>query len=150
MMAKIKELFTKYEEIIVYLFVGVLTTIVSWTAKFLWNRFVFAGTMYPTGTQTFVLSIVTWVSGVAFAFPLNRKLVFKSSGPFFSECVKFWGSRLSTFFLDLFVTEVFGPLLGINVAVVTLISAVLVTILNYIISKLFVFKKKDRGENHEV
>ena len=141
-MDKIKQLFIKYEEIIIYLIVGVLTTIVSWTCKFLWNRFVFGGPMYPTATQTFILAIVTWVSGVAFAYPLNRKWVFKSKGPWVGECAKFWGSRLSTFFLDMFITEVFGPLLGINVVVVTLISAVLVTILNYIISKLFVFKKK--------
>ena len=149
-MDKIKQLFIKYEEIIVYLIVGVLTTIVSWSCKFLWNRFVFGGPMYPTAAQTFVLSIVTWVSGVAFAYPLNRKWVFKSKGPWVPECVKFVGSRLSTFFLDMFITEILGPLVGIDVVWVTLISAVLVTILNYVISKIFVFKKKDTtGETKE-
>ena len=145
-MDKIKQLFIKYEEIIVYLIVGVLTTIVSWTCKFLWNRFVFGGPLYPTAMQTFVLAIVTWVSGVAFAFPLNRKWVFKSNGPWVPECAKFWGSRLSTFFLDMFITEILGPLVGIDVILVTLISAVLVTILNYVISKIFVFKKKETKE----
>ena len=145
-MDKIKQLLIKYEEIIVYLIVGVLTTIVSWTCKFLWNRFVFGGHLYPTAMQTFVLAIVTWVSGVAFAYPLNRKWVFKSKGPWVPECLKFWGSRLSTFFLDMFITEILGPLVGIDVILVTLISAVLVTILNYVISKIFVFKKKETKE----
>ena len=148
-MDKLKKLFIKYEEIIVYLIVGVLTTIVSWSCKFLWNKFVFGGPMYPTAMQTFVLSIVTWVSGVAFAYPLNRKWVFKSKGPWVPECVKFWGSRLSTFFLDMFITEILGPLAGIDVIWATLISAVLVTILNYIISKIFVFKKKETTQNGE-
>jgi putative flippase GtrA len=96
-----------------------------------------------------VLSIVNWVSGVAFAYPLNRKFVFKSKGPFWPECFKFWGSRLSTFFLDLFITEVCGPLLNINVYVTTLISAVFVTILNYVFSKLLVFSKKKTTEGKE-
>ncbi|MBP5660864.1 MAG: AAA family ATPase [Lachnospiraceae bacterium] len=65
------------------------------------------------------------------------------------ECAKFWGSRLSTFFLDMFITEILGPLVGIDVILVTLISAVLVTILNYVISKIFVFKKKETKEDKE-
>lgn len=142
MIEKIKALMVKYREIIVYLIVGVLCTIVSWACKFLWNYFVFGNPLYPTATQTFVLSIVTWVSGVAFAYPTNRKWVFRSNGPFFKECVKFVGSRISTFFLDLLITEVLGPVLNINVFVTTLVSAVLVTIANYVFSKLFVFKGK--------
>ncbi|MBP5453718.1 MAG: GtrA family protein [Lachnospiraceae bacterium] len=143
MIEKIKELIVKYREIIVYIIVGGICTVVSWGCKFLWNQFVFGGPLHPTALQTSILSIVTWVSGVAVAYPLNRKFVFLSHGPWVPECLKFCGSRVSTFFLDLFLTEVLGPLLGINVFVVTLISAVLVTIANYIFSKVFVFNKKD-------
>lgn len=148
-MEKIKELYKKYEEIIVYLIVGVATTIFSWLCKFLWNYLVYGNPSVPTAAETMVLSIVNWVSGVAFAYPLNRKFVFKSKGPFWPECFKFWGSRLSTFFLDLFITEVCGPLLNINVYVTTLISAVFVTILNYVFSKLLVFSKKKTTEGKE-
>ena len=48
MMQKGKEFYKKYEEIIVYLIVGVLTTIVSWAAKFIGNALLFHNTMYPT------------------------------------------------------------------------------------------------------
>ena len=47
MIQKGKELYKKHEEIIVYLIVGVLTTIVSWVAKFIANALLFHNTMYP-------------------------------------------------------------------------------------------------------
>ena len=48
MVEKIKALWIKYEEIIAYLIVGGLTTVVSWAAKFLANFLLFDNTMYPT------------------------------------------------------------------------------------------------------
>lgn len=141
-MDKIKELIIKYRELITYLIVGVATTIVSWTCKFLWNYFVFGNPMFPTETQITVLSMVTWVSGVAFAYPMSRFFVFRSHGPVLKECAGFVASRISTLILDWVITQACGYF-NVNVIVATLISAVLVTILNYVFSKLFVFKKKD-------
>ena len=149
MIELIKKLCKKYEELIAYLIVGVLTTIVSLSAKFLFNFFVYDNTLYPTVFETSVLSIVNWTSGVAFSYPVSRKFVFKTHGPWVPECAKFLGSRLSTFFLDLFITEVCGPALKINVFWTTFISAVLVTIANYIFSKLLVFTKKDEVKKDE-
>ena len=68
-MEKIKELYKKYEEIIVYLIVGVMTTIVSWAAKFIANALLFDNTMYPTPVENAVLSTINWTTGVIFAFP---------------------------------------------------------------------------------
>ena len=73
MIEKIKELWTKYEEIIVYLIVGGLTTVVSWSAKFLANFLLFDNTLYPTAMQNVILSFINWAAGVAFAYPTNRK-----------------------------------------------------------------------------
>lgn len=146
MIEKIKKLCIKYEELIAYLIVGGLTTVISLGVKFLFNYFVYDNTLYPTVLQTSVLSIVNWTSGVAFSYPVSRKFVFKSHGPWVPECLKFIGSRVSTFFLDLFITEVCGPAIGINVFWTTLISAVFVTILNYIFSKVLVFTNKGKKE----
>lgn len=140
-MEKIKELLKKYEEIITYLIVGVLTTIVSWTCQFLWNYFVFDNTAFPTPGQNIVLSTVNWVSGVIFAFFTNRKYVFKSNAPMGKEAVKFVTSRISTYIMDIVLRQLFGWM-GMDTYVATLIIAVLVTISNYVFSKLFVFKKK--------
>ncbi len=142
MKEKIIELFKKYREIIVYLIVGVMTTIVSWAAKFLFNFIFYAGTAYPTAAQNLVLSIVNWVAGVAFAYPTNRRFVFESKDPnILPECTKFVLSRVSTLILDAVVMQILVAV-GLDLYIATLISAVLVVIANYVFSKVFVFKKK--------
>ena len=73
MIETIKKLLVKYRELIVYVIVGVLTTIVAWGAKFLWNFLFYGNTAHPTHMQNLILSTVNWVAGVAFAYPANRK-----------------------------------------------------------------------------
>ncbi len=141
MMEKLKVLCKKYEEIISYLIVGVLTTIVSWAAMFLASWLLFGNPLHPTPFQNIVLSVVNWVAGVVFAFFTNRKFVFKSHEPMLKEAPKFVMSRIATLILDLVIRQVFGAL-GVNVYVTTIVSAVLVTVGNYVFSKLFVFNKK--------
>lgn len=150
MKEKIIALFKKYKEIIVYVIVGGLTTVVSWVAKFLFNFIFYAGTAFPTPSQNLVLSIVNWVAGVAFAYPTNRKFVFESKDPkILPECIKFVLSRVSTLILDAVVMQILVAV-GLDLYIATLISAVLVVIANYVFSKVFVFKKKDAGaENKE-
>lgn len=133
-------------EIVVYLIVGVLTTVVSWAAKFAFNFIFYAGTAHPTAVQNFILSAVNWTAGVAFAYPTNRAWVFESKDPnILPECAKFVLSRVSTLVLDILVMQVLG-VIGMNLYAATLISAVLVIIGNYIFSKLFVFNKKKTEE----
>lgn len=142
MVNKAKELFFKYEEIIVYLIVGVLNTIVSWACDFSVAFLFFAEPLNPTALERIISSTVNWTSGVAFAYPLNRKFVFKSKDPnVFGECSKFVLSRVSTYVLDIVVVQLLG-LLGVDLLITRIISAVLVVIGNYIFSKLVVFKKK--------
>ena len=144
MMEKIKTLYAKYEEIIIYLIVGVLTTIVSWGAKFLVNAVFFHNTMYPTHFENTVLSVVNWTAGVIFAYFTNRRFVFKSHEPMRKEVPKFVLSRVFTLVLDIVVMQVLTAL-GVNLIIATVISAVLVIIGNYVFSKLFVFRgKKDQ------
>ena len=135
-------LFKKYEEIIVYLIVGVMTTIVSWFCMFFVNIVIFGNPLYPTSTQNLILSIVNWTAGVLFAYPTNRKFVFKSKDKnILGEFAKFVASRVSTLILDILLRQVLG-FLGVDVFVTTVISAVLVIIGNYVFSKLLVFRKK--------
>lgn len=142
MIEKIKELWKKYEEIIVYLIVGGITTVISWAAMFLVSYLAFGNPLHPTATQNLVLSTVNWTAGVAAAYPMNRVFVFKSKEKnIFKECTKFVGSRISTYLLDLVVRQIFGWL-GINVYVTTVVSAILVIVGNYVLSKLLVFRKK--------
>ena len=142
MVEKIKELWKKYEEIIVYLIVGGMTTVFSWFWMFFVNIVIFENPLYPTKAQNLVLSVVNWTAGVIFAYPTNRKFVFKSKNPnIIQEAGKFVASRVSTLVLEIVVRQVFGWL-GINVYVTTIVAAVLVIIGNYVFSKLLVFRKK--------
>lgn len=142
-MEKIKSLCVKYRELIVYVIVGGLTTLVSWAVKFAWNFIFYGGTAYPTELQAVILSTVEWVAGVAFAYPTNRRFVFQSKDPeIFKECLKFVLSRVSTYLLSVGL-NVLLTWLGVNVYVTTIVAAVAVVIANYVISKLLVFRKKE-------
>lgn len=143
MVEKIKSLCVKYRELIVYVIVGGLTTLVSWAVKFAWNFIFYGGTAYPTELQAVILSTVEWVAGVAFAYPTNRRFVFQSKDPeIFKECIKFVLSRVSTYLLSVGL-NVLLTWLGVNVYVTTIVAAVAVVIANYVISKLLVFRKKE-------
>ena len=141
MIDKIKALWKKYEEIISYLIVGGLTTLVSWSAMFLVSWLAFGNPIHPTALQNIILSVVNWTAGVIFAYFTNRRFVFKSHEPMVKEIPKFVLSRISTLILELVMRQVMGRM-GINVYVTTIVVAVLVVIANYIFSKLLVFNKK--------
>ena len=127
-----------------YLFIGGLTTLVSWAAKFLWNIAFYGGTPDPTVTQNTVLSVVENAAGIAFAYPTNRKWVFRSKNPhILAEATSFVGSRLVTMVLGWLTNLLLVNVLGVSVYVSTVIAAILVIVGNYVISKLLVFRKKE-------
>lgn len=140
-MEQMKNLMTKYREIIIYLIVGVMTTIVSWAACFLVK---YLGLNPDISWQNFVINSFGWVVGVSFSYPLSRKWVFKSSNPNIAkEFGSFAASRLSTWILDIIVMWVTVNAFSMHYWIAKIfISSVLVTIINYIFSKLLIFKKK--------
>ena len=144
-MKKIKELMVKYRELIIYLIVGVLTTIVSWLAYGLSKFFL---DVEHSAFQMQVAVIIRWVAGVLFAYVTNRKYVFLSKNPkILKEFISFSVSRLITLFVDMFGMWLLPPIFmawKVPYAdwVATFIVAVVVTILNYIFSKLMVVRKK--------
>ncbi len=143
MKEKIRDLWTKYREIIVYLIVGVLTTVFAWGVKFLWNVIFYAGTAHPTSVQNLVLSIVENVAGISFAYPTNRRWVFQSRNPnILKEASEFVASRLATFVMNILLMQLLVNVMHVNFYVSTVINGVLVVIGNYVLSKLFVFRKK--------
>jgi len=142
MIEKIKELCVKYREIIVYLIVGVLTTVVSWGAAFLGKLFL---DVEGSSLQNFINNTISWVVGVLFAYPLNRKWVFQSTNPqVMKEFLGFASSRISTWIMDIVIMWFTVNILNMNYWIAKIfISAVVVTIANYVFSKLLIFKKKD-------
>ena len=143
MIEKVKALCRKHREILVYLIVGGLTTLVSWSAKFLFNYLVYGGAAHPDGLQNTILSVVENAAGIAFAYPTNRAWVFQSKNPnILAEASSFVGSRLVTMLIGWLLNLLIVNVLGFSVFVGTVVASVFVVIGNYVISKLFVFKKK--------
>lgn len=144
---QLKELLIRYRELIVYFIVGVLTTIVAWGCKFLWNDLFFGGTKFPTVGQNSVLSLVENVSGIAFAYPTNRRWVFKSKNPkIFAEFMQFVGSRAVTWILGWLLNMLMVNVLGVSMRLSTVIVGVVVVIGNYVFAKLLVFRKGQKQE----
>ena len=142
-MEKIKELCIKHREIIVYLIVGVMTTVFAWAIRFLWNIVFYAGTAHPLPLQTTILTIVEFIAGVSFAYPTNRKWVFRSTNPnILKEAAGFVSARLTTLGIQMLLNLVIINVLHVNFYVATIVIGIIVVILNYVFSKLLVFRKK--------
>ena len=142
-MEKMKELCIKHREIIVYLIVGVMTTVFAWAIRFLWNIVFYAGTAHPLPLQTTILTIVEFIAGVSFAYPTNRKWVFRSTNPnILKEAAGFVSARLTTLVIQMLLNLVIINMLHVNFYVATVVIGIIVVILNYVFSKLLVFRKK--------
>lgn len=131
---------SKYKEIINYLLFGVLTTIVNLLTYYLLIYTI----LNPNNTLELQISnIIAWFISVTFAYITNKIYVFESkTKKTLYEIFKFFSSRLTTLFLDMTLMFIFVSILNFNDKITKLIVAIIIIILNYIISKLFVFKKK--------
>ncbi len=140
-----KKLYKKHEEIINYLVVGALTTIVAVGSKLLLLWTILDQT---NGVQLQIAEIISWILAVSFAYVTNRIFVFKSKTKgmkCFREIFNFFKGRVATQLVQMFIMWFFVTLLGLNtnvwVLVFTLICQLIQIIFNYLISKLLVFKK---------
>ena len=168
-MSKIKELFNRYREIVMYLIFGVLTTVVSMATYFgtLWfgeRIMLISPDNAKFNLVRIVAEILQWVLAVLFAFFTNKKWVFKDADSSVStgtQLLRFSTSRLATLGLDALITlGTVWILLALGYQAITLLgfaisadliaklaASVVVVISNYILSKLFVFKANNRKNN---
>ncbi len=143
-MDKIKELYIKNKEIVNYLIFGVLTTVVSLATKYL---LLFTILDAKNSIQLQIAVVISWIAACLFAYVTNRIWVFESkSEKIILEMFKFFSARLATLGMEMLIMFVFVTLLGLNtnmwVIVWTLVSQVLVIVMNYVLSKVMVFKDK--------
>lgn len=146
MAKKVLNLYKKYEEIINYLIVGVLTTVVSLISKWL---LLFTILDAKSAIQLQISIIISWICAVVFAYIANRVYVFKSKNKnILKESIEFIGSRLVTLFLEMMIMWFFVTLLQLNsdlwVIIWTIFTQIVIIILNYVFSKIFVFKKEKK------
>lgn len=141
-MNKIIGLYKKHREIINYLIVGGLTTVVS-MAIFYGSTWTFLDGHDAFELQ--VANVLSWVGAVLFSYFANRVFVFESKEKnILKELIAFVSSRVLTLLLDMGTMFVLSTLLHINYNLSKIVAMVLVTVGNYVISKIFVFKKKEK------
>ena len=138
MVSNIKELIIKYKFIILYGIFGVLTTVI--------NIGVYGVLYSGLGVSNVISNVIAWVISVLFAFITNKLWVFESKSFNFKSFVKELGSftvcRVATGVLDLVIMFVGVDLLKGPAIILKIASNIIVIILNYVMSKIFVFKKK--------
>lgn len=139
-MQKILNIYKKYKEIINYLIFGFLTTVISLAAYYI-SVCTFLNPNNKIELQ--IANIISWIFGVTFAYITNRKYVFNSKeNKILNEILKFCSARLSTLIVDMLLMYILVSKLCFNDKIIKPIVSIIVIILNYILSKLIVFKKK--------
>ena len=134
----IRELVIHYREIVLYLIVGVITTVIN-------------GAVYWICTSLSKIenvpgTIVAWVIAVLFAFFANKIWVFESCSMrldlVLKEMIQFVGCRLGTGVLDVGIMYVSVDCWGWNGLLMKLISDFVVTLVNFVASKFLIFRKE--------
>ena len=137
-MKKMKALIVQYWEVLSYLIFGVLTTVVNYLVYLPVYNFV--------GLSAALSNAIAWVVAVAFAYLTNKPFVFKShdwsAKTVIPELTKFVGCRVASGAAETLILLVTVDILCWNGNIWKLGTSVLVVILNYIASKLVVFRKK--------
>lgn len=146
--SKLKELYEKYKEMILYLVFGVLTTAL--------NYFVYFIFVVPLGVHYEISNCIAWVAGVIFAYFTNRSVVFNSQARGIKkkliEAGEFVAARLFSLVAEMLILWLLIDIFPLfpnedwNNLIAKFIGAVVVVILNYIASKFVIFKKDSNKE----
>lgn len=142
-MNNIIELYKKYQEIINYLIVGVLTTLISIITYFLFSLI-----LDIENNILFILAnVLSWICAVVFAYITNKKFVFNAKTSNKKEEIKvfsmFVSSRITTLIIELVFMFITVKVMLIDDKIAKVVAQFIVIVLNYVLSKLFVFKKKN-------
>lgn len=138
-----KKLYRKYEEIINYIIFGVLTTLVSLVTKWILLYTILDPKNY---IELQISIIISWIFAVTFAYITNRKYVFKSNNKnIIKEILEFFSARVFTLLVEAFIMWLFVTLLRMNsdlmVFIWTILTQFIIVVLNYVFSKMLIFKK---------
>lgn len=132
----LKNFLRKYEHLIAYLFFGVLTTLINLISFWLISKF--------TSVETIPATIISWIIAVIFAFVTNKIWVFKSKNKSRKETTKeiinFLIARIITLFVEVFIMWLMVDHFHHDKLIWKLLCNVITVVMNYLFSKLFVFK----------
>lgn len=129
----------KYGEIIRYLIIGVLTTIISLVVYYSLTYTI----LNPNkALELQIANVISWIISVTFAYFTNRQFVFQKKDKYnLKEMISFYLSRIGTLLIDMFLMYLLVSIFKFNDKIIKVLVQVIVIILNYIFSKFIVFKK---------
>lgn len=134
----IKKMYAKYKGLVNYAVFGVLTTLVNIASFWVFSN--------PLGLGTIPANTLAWIVSCTFAYVTNKIWVFeskeKSARGIFYEVIKFFASRLATLAVESVMMWFLVDVMNYNEMIIKVIANVVVIILNYVLSRLVVFKKK--------
>ncbi len=140
MLQKLKVLFGRYREIILYIWFGGWTTVVNYLSYLVLEHLFHINYLAAT--------VIAWLLSVLFAYLTNRKWVFASQAntpkSIAVEAASFFGSRVFSGICDLVLMYLCVTILQLNGDISKLAINVLVIVLNYLLSKLLVFRKRGK------
>lgn len=142
----VKRLFIKYKGLILYAFFGVCTTLINWGVYYLCYNVLHIPNVVST--------VIAWFLAIAFAFITNKLWVFDSKSfhnkTLIYEMWTFLASRIATGILDVGIMYIAVDVCAMNSTIWKLISNIIIIILNYILSKLVIFKRgKSTSDNDQ-
>lgn len=127
------KIYEQHKEVINYLIFGVLTTLVSVVS---YRFFTLIGINY------LISNLLSWIISVTFAYFTNRKYVFESkSNNYLKELILFFSSRITSLLIEMALMFILVDLIKIDDFIAKILCQVVVIVINYILSKLVVFKK---------
>lgn len=136
----IKKIYNKYKEIINYLIFGLLTTVVSLLTYYILVLTIL-NPSNPLEIQ--IANIISWITCVTFAYITNKKYVFEPTNKKITkEIFEFYSSRILSLLIDMSFMFIFVSTLHLNDKIIKIIIQIIIIIINYILSKLIIFKKE--------
>jgi putative flippase GtrA len=149
--AKVKKLYKKHRELILYVIVGGLTTVVAivtlLVADYLFKRF----SPEFLGAVTTPAAVVSWICAVTFAFIANKVVVFRNKSAkkrqWLKQAALFYAARLATLGFEIVFLLTTVDWLGYNLLLMKVIESVFIVAGNYFISKFVIFKRENDNKN---
>lgn len=128
--------FNKCREVLSYLFFGGLTTLVNILIFFILRHF---------NVHLYLSNLIAWIGAVLFAFITNKLYVFgsksKDKKKSAKELVSFFIFRIISLGIDMGAMYLLLQVINSSEVFAKIMTNILVIIVNYLFSKLFVFKK---------
>ncbi len=151
----LRKLYDKYEELVVYIYYGVLTTIVNLIVQFGVQYGILNLVKWDAHLENLIATVSAWLIAVFFAFYVNKKYVFRSvtenKKQLFYEMWTFISARLASLAMEAAIMQIGVGFYHdeetdtdnkLTYLIFKFIAQVVVTLTNYFISKFIVFKKK--------